>query len=70
MIKQNVAQLKQALENSTNETDPIEQIDELTNTGIKKLIGHNSNALNDLKRTSRVLLKLLTNKDSFIPRRL
>ena len=69
--KQNVAQLKQALENSTNETDPYqEQIDELTNTGIQEVDWSTINALNDLKEHQEFLLKLLTNKDSFIRKKI
>ena len=69
--KQNVAQLKQALENSTNETDPYqEQIDDLTNTGIQEVDWSTINALNDLKEHQEFLLKLLTNKDSFIRKKI
>ena len=69
--KQNVAQLKQALENSTNETDPYqEQIDDLTNTGIQEVDWSTINALTDLKEHQEFLLKLLTNKDSFIRKKI
>ena len=69
--KQNVAQLKQALENSTEENDPYqEQIDELTNTGIQEVDWSSINALNDLKEHQEFLLKLLTNKDSFIRKKI
>ena len=69
--KQNVAQLKQALENSTQETDPYqEQIDDLTNTGIQEVDWSTINALTDLKEHQEFLLKLLTNKDSFIRKKI
>jgi DNA repair exonuclease SbcCD ATPase subunit len=69
--KQNVAQLKQALENSQNETDPYqEQIDDLTKTGIQEVDWTTINALNDLKEHQEFLLKLLTNKDSFIRKKI
>jgi len=69
--KQNVAQLKQALENSQNETDPYqEQVDDLTKTGIQEVDWTTINALNDLKEHQEFLLKLLTNKDSFIRKKI
>jgi len=69
--KQNVAQLKQALENSTEETDPYqEQIDDLKNTGIQEVDWTTINAYNDLKEHQEFLLKLLTNKDSFIRKKI
>ena len=69
--KQNVAQLKQALENSNNETDPYqEQIEDLTKTGIQEVDWTTINALNDLKEHQEFLLKLLTNKDSFIRKKI
>jgi len=69
--KQNVAQLKQALENSTEENDPYqEQIDDLTNTGIQEVDWSTINALTDLKEHQEFLLKLLTNKDSFIRKKI
>ena len=69
--KQNVAQLKQALENSQSETDPYqEQIDDLTKTGIQEVDWTTINALNDLKEHQEFLLKLLTNKDSFIRKKI
>ena len=69
--KQNVAQLKQALENSQSETDPYqEQIDDLTKTGIQEVDWTTINALNDLREHQEFLLKLLTNKDSFIRKKI
>ena len=69
--KQNVAQLKQALENSETENDPYqEQIDDLTNTGIQEIDWSTINVSNDLKEHQEFLLKLLTNKDSFIRKKI
>ena len=69
--KQNVAQLKQALENSETENDPYqEQIDDLTNTGIQEIDWSTINVFNDLKEHQEFLLKLLTNKDSFIRKKI
>ena len=69
--KQNVQQLKTALENSENESDPYqEQVDELRNTGIQEIDWTTVNELNDLKEHQEFLLKLLTNKDSFIRKKI
>ena len=69
--KQNVQQLKTALENSESESDPYqEQIDELRNTGIQDIDWGTVNELNDLKEHQEFLLKLLTNKDSFIRKKI
>ena len=69
--KQNVAQLQQALQNTNTETDPYqEQIDDLTNTGIQEIDWSTINAFNDLKEHQEFLLKLLTNKDSFIRKKI
>ena len=69
--KQNVAQLQQALENSKSENDPYkEQIDDLTNTGIQEIDWTTVNELTNLKDHQEFLLKLLTNKDSFIRKKI
>ena len=69
--KQNVAQLQQALQNTNTETDPYqEQIDDLTNTGIQEIDWSTINVFNDLKEHQEFLLKLLTNKDSFIRKKI
>ncbi|MBR19726.1 MAG: hypothetical protein CMA64_06225 [Euryarchaeota archaeon] len=69
--KQNVAQLKTALENSSTENDPYqEQIDDLNKTGIQEIDWTTINALTDLKEHQEFLLKLLTNKDSFIRKKI
>ena len=69
--KQNVQQLKTALENSETESDPYqEQVDELKNTGIQEIDWTTVNQFNDLKEHQEFLLKLLTNKDSFIRKKI
>ena len=69
--KQNVEQLKTAFANAKEETDPYqEQIDDLKNTGIQEIDWTTVNALNDLKEHQEFLLKLLTNKDSFIRKKI
>lgn len=69
--KQNVQQLKTALENSESESDPYqEQVDELRKTGIQDIDWSTVNELNDLKEHQEFLLKLLTNKDSFIRKKI
>tara|TARA_B100000212_G_scaffold239359_1_gene182264 strand:+ start:210 stop:1985 length:1776 start_codon:yes stop_codon:yes gene_type:complete len=69
--KQNVEQLKIAFTNAKEETDPYqEQIDDLKNTGIQEIDWTTINALNDLKEHQEFLLKLLTNKDSFIRKKI
>jgi DNA repair exonuclease SbcCD ATPase subunit len=69
--RQNVDSLKQALTAKENETDPYQaQIDELNNTAMQEL---NWSAINDLttfKEHQEFLLKLLTNKDSFIRKKI
>ena len=69
--KQNVQQLKTALENSESESDPYqEQVDELKNTGIQEIDWTTVNQFNDLREHQEFLLKLLTNKDSFIRKKI
>lgn len=69
--KQNVAQLQQALENNKSENDPYkEQIDDLTKTGIQEIDWTTVNELTNLKDHQEFLLKLLTNKDSFIRKKI
>jgi len=69
--RQNVDSLKQSLKAKQEETDPYqEQIDELNNTAMQDI---NWSAINDLttfKEHQEFLLKLLTNKDSFIRKKI
>ena len=69
--RQNVKSLKQSLTSKQQETDPYQaQIDELNNTAMQEI---NWSAINDLttfKDHQEFLLKLLTNKDSFIRKKI
>ena len=66
--RQNVDSLKTALSNKDNEDDPYEaQIQELRNTAIQEVTWDTINTLTNFKDHQEFLLKLLTNKDSFIP---
>tara|TARA_R110000764_G_scaffold57852_1_gene125910 strand:- start:320 stop:2056 length:1737 start_codon:yes stop_codon:yes gene_type:complete len=69
--RQNVDSLKQALANKKDDTDPYQtQIDELNETAMQEI---NWSAVNDLtsyKEHQDFLLKLLTNKDSFIRKKI
>jgi DNA repair exonuclease SbcCD ATPase subunit len=69
--RQNVDSLKQALANKQDDTDPYQtQIDELNATAMQEI---NWSAVNDLtsyKEHQDFLLKLLTNKDSFIRKKI
>jgi DNA repair exonuclease SbcCD ATPase subunit len=63
----NLQSLETQLVNRANETDPYqEQIDELNNTAIQELKWDKINEYTELKEHQEFLLKLLTNKDSFI----
>jgi len=69
--RQNVDSLKQAYESKKNEEDPYQaQIDELTATAIQEISWDSVNELTDLKDHQEFLLKLLTNKDSFIRKKI
>jgi len=69
--RQNVDSLKQAWESKKSESDPYqEQIDELNSTAIQEVNWQVVNDLNDLKDHQEFLLKLLTNKDSFIRKKI
>jgi DNA repair exonuclease SbcCD ATPase subunit len=67
----NLATLEQALINRANEIDPYqEQIDELKHTALQEIDWTTVNELNALKDHQEFLLKLLTNKDSFIRKKI
>jgi DNA repair exonuclease SbcCD ATPase subunit len=69
--RQNVDSLKQALANKQNEVDPYQsQIDELNNSAIQEISWTAVNELTDYKEHQDFLLKLLTNKDSFIRKKI
>jgi DNA repair exonuclease SbcCD ATPase subunit len=67
----NLTSLEAALIKRTEEIDPYqEQIDELKHTAIQEIIWDNVNTLNSMKDHQEFLLKLLTNKDSFIRKKI
>jgi DNA repair exonuclease SbcCD ATPase subunit len=69
--RQNVDSLKQALQSKQDETDPYQtQINELNTTAIQEISWDAVNELTNLKDHQEFLLKLLTNKDSFIRKKI
>lgn len=69
--KSNLDTLKTQLESKVNEEDPFQdQIIELSNTAIQKIDWTSINDLNSVKDHQEFLLKLLTNKDSFIRKKI
>lgn len=67
----NVASLQQALESKINEEDPYQsQIDELQQEAIQEIDWSTVNDLTNYKEHQEFLLKLLTNKDSFIRKKI
>lgn len=67
----NVASLQQALDSKQNEEDPYQsQIDELQQEAIQEIDWSAVNDLNNTKEHQEFLLKLLTNKDSFIRKKI
>tara|TARA_B100000902_G_scaffold36868_2_gene44065 strand:- start:480 stop:2255 length:1776 start_codon:yes stop_codon:yes gene_type:complete len=66
-----VVQLKTQLETKEAEQDPYtDQIEALQNEGIQEISWENMNQLNLLREHQDFLMKLLTNKDSFIRKRI
>ena len=69
--RQNVDSLKQALANKQDDVDPYQtQIDELNNAAMQEINWSPVNTLTDYKEHQDFLLKLLTNKDSFIRKKI
>lgn len=69
--RNNVENLKLALENKKTEEDPYQtQIDDLNTTAIQQIDWSPVNDLTNLKDHQDFLLKLLTNKDSFIRKKI
>ena len=67
----NVDSLKQALVNKQQEEDPYQaQVDELNETAIQQINWDSVNNLTSYKEHQEFLLKLLTNKDSFIRKKI
>jgi len=69
--RNNVDNLKQALLSKEQEEDPYQlQIDELVKTALQEIDWKTVNELTDYKEHQEFLLKLLTNKDSFIRKKI
>jgi DNA repair exonuclease SbcCD ATPase subunit len=69
--RNNVDNLKQALISKQQEEDPYQiQIDDLNNTAIQEIKWDTVNELTQFKEHQEFLLKLLTNKDSFIRKKI
>ena len=69
--KENVGQLRNTLDRNIAETDPYqEQIEELSQTALQDIVWDTVNTLTDYKEHQEFLLKLLTNKDSFIRKKI
>tara|TARA_B100000780_G_scaffold278549_1_gene252480 strand:- start:425 stop:2197 length:1773 start_codon:yes stop_codon:yes gene_type:complete len=69
--RQNVDSLKQALTSKETEIDPYHtQINELNNSAIQQINWEAVNQLTSFKEHQEFLLKLLTNKDSFIRKKI
>ena len=69
--KNNLAGLEQSLESKATEINPYtEQVEELRQTAIQEINWDNVNTLTKLKDHQEFLHKLLTNKDSFIRKKI
>ncbi len=69
--RQNVDSLKQTWKSKKEEQDPYQsQIDELNHSAIQVVSWDNVNELTNFKDHQEFLLKLLTNKDSFIRKKI
>ena len=69
--KNNLASLEQSLENKIIESNPYkEQIDELKTTALQEISWNTINELTKIKDHQEFLYKLLTNKDSFIRKKI
>jgi DNA repair exonuclease SbcCD ATPase subunit len=67
----NVDNLRTALMNKQAEEDPYQaQVDDLTHTALQEISWDTVNELNSVKEHQEFLLKLLTNKDSFIRKKI
>lgn len=69
--RNNVENLKQSMERRNSEEDPYDaQIQELRDTAIQKIDWTSVNELTQYREHQEFLLKLLTNKDSFIRKKI
>ena len=66
-----IQQMQNNLKNAEEDIDPyVDQIDSLQQTGLQEIDWTEVNRLNELKEHQEFLLKLLTNKDSFIRKKI
>jgi DNA repair exonuclease SbcCD ATPase subunit len=69
--KNNLEQLEKSLEDKVNDQNPYdEQIEELKKTAIQEITWDHINTLTKVKDHQEFLLKLLTNKDSFVRKKI
>ena len=69
--RNNLDSIKQALNSKQEEIDPyLQQINDLTDTALQDIDWTLVNELNNVKEHQEFLLKLLTNKDSFIRKKI
>jgi len=69
--KNNLANLERALETKVTEPNPyVEQIEELKQTALQEIDWNSINSLTKFKEHQEFLYKLLTNKDSFIRKKI
>ena len=69
--KSSLATLESQLQNKVSESDPYtEQIDDMRNAAVQEVNWDTINQLNRIREHQEFLLKLLTNKDSFIRKRI
>jgi len=69
--RQYVDSIKTALANKKDESNPyLDQIDELKNQAVQEINWDTANTLQKLKEHQEFLYKLLTNKDSFIRKKI
>jgi DNA repair exonuclease SbcCD ATPase subunit len=69
--RNNVDNIRKAITDKQNEADPYQaQIDDLTETALVEVDWEPINQLNNVKDHQEFLLKLLTNKDSFIRKKI
>jgi DNA repair exonuclease SbcCD ATPase subunit len=69
--KNNLAQLEQSLISKAEEQNPYdEQIEELKNTALQEISWEEINSLTKVKEHQEFLHKLLTNKDSFVRKKI
>jgi DNA repair exonuclease SbcCD ATPase subunit len=69
--KNSISQLEQQIETKAKEEDPYaEQIEEMTHTAVQEVSYEKMNDLTQMAEHQEFLLKLLTNKDSFVRKKI